>query len=181
MHKCFVFQVVVHYPSKREGKVVQDKNQARVVRQISTGELEMAARNVMNDTVMKESILKMVEKDIQSECRGLCGNKEPSILTETSSDSLIELTDAKVDEEIRKRAPVLHRILRAAVVSDRWQRKSSGVKDTATRSTPAISMAASLLLRARNPKLSANAYRLSLLFWHGGAEKQVSHLVFVMG
>ena len=40
---------------------------------------------------------------------------------------------------------------------------------------PAISMAGSVLLRCRNPSMAANAYRLSVLLWHGGAHTGKHH------
>ena len=69
---------------------------AKIIRQIAHGELEMVARNVMQQQTMKEAILKQVERDIQAECTPLCSKKNPSILSKVSSDNLMQLTDTAI-------------------------------------------------------------------------------------
>lgn len=136
----------------------------------------MAARNILEDKRMKEEVLVSVEKEIKKECKTLCSRKKPSLLSYTNPDALIKLTDVQVNNELKTMAPILHRFMRAAVVNERSQKrkKHTDSKHAAVdRSIPVVSMASSLLLRARCPSMSANAYRLSTLLWHAGAEKQV--------
>ena len=141
----------------------------------------MAVRNILEQKELEECVLQRVEESIQKECKDFCGRKQPSLLRATSPDSLINLTDIQLNEEVRTRAPTLHRFLRAAALNERsqWKAKEGRIKGEKSsntdndRSIPPVSMASSLLLRARCPQMSANAYRLSTLLWHASCEKQV--------
>ena len=176
-----IFQVNIQYPSKTVHKVIHDEWRAKVIRQVASKEDEMAVRNILQQKELEECVLQRVEKSIQKECKDLCGRKQPSLLRATSPESLIKLTDIQLNEEVRTRAPTLHRFLRAAALNEhsQWKAKegrNKGKKFGNTdndRSIPAVSMASSLLLRACCPEMSANAYRLSILLWHASCEKQV--------
>ena len=84
--------------------MADDNTSAKIIRQIAHGELEIAARNVMQQKTMKEIILKEVERDIQDECTALCFKKNPSILSRVSHDCLMQLTDTAIIEELKERA-----------------------------------------------------------------------------
>ena len=177
----FIFQVNIQYPSKTVHKVIHDEWRAKVIRQVAAKEDEMAVRNVLEQKELEECVLQRVEKSIQKECKDLCGRRQPSLLRATSPDSLIKLTDIQLNEEVRTRAPTLHRFLGAAALNERsqWKAKAGIIKGEKSananndQSIPAVSMASSLLLRARCPEMSANAYRFSTLLWHASCEKQV--------
>ena len=138
------------------------------MRNIVDGTNTAVANAVWDSENLKGCLLKKVENEIQEECSRLCRRKSPSILANTSPDHIISLKDAAVVKELEERAPTLHRCLLAAVSS---KRKACQKQNA----TAAISVAGSVLLRCHNPVLSANAYRLSVLLWHGGAQKQVHH------
>ena len=120
---------------------------------------------------------------IRKECQDLCGEKTTSILRSTRPDDLVKLRDVQVHKELRDGAPTLHRFLRAADLNKRAQRKKElrvdggrrnrvvGRNFGFDRSVPTVSMAGSLLLRCRSTEIRANAYRISALLWHAGAEK----------
>lgn len=174
----------MQYPSKPVRIVLAEEWKAKVIRQVATGEVEMAARNMLQHKNVEEVILRKVENMIQNECQDLCAKKNPSILRSTGPDHLVKLRDVQVHNELRDRAPTLHRFLRAAAFNKRAQRKKErvdggrrnrvvGKNVRKDRSVPAVSMAGSLLLRCRSTEMSANAYRISALLWHAGAEKQV--------
>jgi signal-transduction protein with cAMP-binding, CBS, and nucleotidyltransferase domain len=138
----------------------------------------MAARNVMQQQTMREAILKQVERDIQAECTALCSKKNPSILSKVSSDNLMQLTDTAIVKELHKRAPILSRCMEATTQSKRsMAEQRKGKKDGENKRIPAISMAASILLRSRCSLMSANAYRMSTILWHSGVDKQVCLLL----
>ena len=137
------------------------------MRNIVDGTNTGVANAVWDSEKLRSCLLQKVENEIQEECSRLCSRKSSSILANTSPDHIISLKDAAVVTELEERAPTLHRCLLAAVSS---KRKAVCQKQNATA---AISMASSVLLRCHNPALSANAYRLSVLLWHGGAQKQV--------
>ena len=166
--------VITKYSSKTTRKIVDENTSAKIIRQIAHGELEMAARNVMQKKTMKETILKEVERDIQAECTALCSKKNPSILSKVSSDNLMQLTDTAIVKELQERAPILSRCMIATTQSKRsMAQQRKGKKDGKNKNIPAISLAASILLRSRCSLMSANAYRMSTILWHSGIDKKV--------
>ena len=130
------FQVNIQYPSKTVHKVIHDEWRAKGLRK--------ASRKNAKTSVDRSN--------------------HPSLLRATSPDSLLKLTDIHLNEEVRTRAPTLHRFLLGAALNERSQRKvqertNKGEKSVNTdidRPIPAVSMATSLLLRARCLEMSAN-------------------------
>ena len=167
--------MITRYPSKTTRKIVEENTNAKIIRQIAHGELEMAARNVMNKKEMKETILKEVERDIQAECTtALCSRKSPSIFSKVSSDDLVQLTDTAIIEELQERAPILSRCIKATTRSKRsMAEKEKAKKGEKDKRIPAISLAVSILLRSRCSYMSANSYRMSTILWHSGVDKKV--------
>ncbi|CAB3988657.1 Hypothetical predicted protein [Paramuricea clavata] len=98
--------------------------------------------------------------------------KNPSILANSTPHNVINITDACIASELKNRAPTMERILRAAVSGKVKHTVEEEYNEKDKKNVRALSMATSILLRCRNPALSALSYRLSLLLWHGGAEKQ---------
>lgn len=125
---------------------------------------------------LKKQILKKVENEIQEESSGLSSRKNPSVLTKTNPEELIALTSQDIVSEITKRAPTLLRCMNA-VASTKTRKNLKGDCEKERKVNRSVSFAVSVLLKCRNPHLSAMAYRLSLLKWHGGAEKQVRLLI----
>ena len=171
--------MITRYPSKTTRKIVEENTNAKIIRQIAHGELEMAARNVMNQKEMKETILKEVERDIQAECTALCSRKSPSIFSKVSSDDLMQLTDTAIVEELQERAPILSRCIKATTRSKRsMAEKEKAKKGEKDKRIPAISLAVSILLRSRCSYMSANSYRMSTILWHSGVDKKVCTFTF---
>ena len=170
------------YASKTIYKTVIDKSDARIVRNIAAGERSNIVNAVWSSEELKGCLLDKVEQKIQEECTSLCSRKSPSTLADVTPASIISLKDSDIENELKERAPTLYRCLQAAASSKRNQakvkvncRKDQG---EVMKTTRAISMASSVLLRCRNPSLSAMAYLLSILLWHAGAEKQVHNVNF---
>ena len=80
-------------------------------------------------------------------------------------------------EEFKQKAPVLYQLLYATVVTRKRYLQIKRGEETDTFSTPAISMVASVLLKNRDPKLCAQAYRVGFILHHSGAKK-LSKFVF---
>ena len=165
--------MITRYRSKTTRKIVEENTNAKIIRQIADGELEMAARNVMNQKEMKETILKEVERDIQVECTALCSRKSP-IFSKVSSDDLMQLTDTAIVEELQERAPILSRCIKATTRSNRsMAEKEKAKKGEKDKRIPAISLAVSILLRSQCSYMSANSYRMSTILLHSGVDKKV--------
>lgn len=110
--------------------------------------------------------------------------RKPSILRDTTPEGLKQFTESAHVTELSERAPVLYTILSSAagkpVISKaRNQNGENETNDESNTATPAISMAASILLKKRCPQMSAQAYRFSTVLWHSGAKKQVSSKLMI--
>jgi transposase len=122
---------------------------------------------------LKKRILDKVENEIQKECKAISSRKVPSVLSQVSADDILALKDIDIVTELKERAPVTHRCMQAIARSPRKTKNSEANHKVVS----SLSMAASVLLRCRNPCLSAAAYRFSVVLWHGGVGKMVS-LIF---
>lgn len=110
--------------------------------------------------------------------------RKPSILRDTTPEGLKQFTESAHVTELSERAPVLYTILSSAsgkpVISKaRNQNGENETNDESNTATPAISMAASILLKKRCPQMSAQAYRFSTVLWHSVAKKQVSSKLMI--
>ena len=154
--------------------MITDDLDACIVRSIAKEERRSICNAVWSSSDLKPIILAKVEKQIKDESSGLCSRSCPSILADPKPQSLIQLKDSEVVKELEERAPLLHRVLNAVASGKYVKKETSKQSEKVSR---AVSMASSVLLRCRTPNMSTLAYRLSLLMWHGGAEKQVQHKI----
>ena len=105
----------------------------------------------------------------------------PSILRFTEPAKILDLSDGTIQNELEERAPTLHRFLKAAVTTKtKGKIPKKGEPERSVKLVNGVGMAAAMLLKNRNPKMSAMAYKMSLLLWHGGVDKQVFLTFFVV-
>ena len=88
---------------------------------------------------------------------------------------LLTLSDQKIVDELKAKAPIIHTLLRRAVILQRREAKISK-GESKDISAPAIPMAASILLKKRSTSLSAQAYRVGFILHHSGAKKLVIYI-----
>ena len=135
-------------------------------------------------SIQRKLLLEKVCGSVIQECKDLCSVRKPSILRDTTPEGLKQFTESAHVTELSERAPVLYTILSSAagkpVISKaRNQNGENETNDESNTATPAISMAASILLKKRCPQMSAQAYRFSTVLWHSGAKKQVSSKLMI--
>ena len=144
------------------------ESDAKLIRGVVSNNPSSIANAVWEDKIIKEFLLCKLEKSIKEEGRDLCSRNKPSLLTDSKADSIILQKDSVIISELKQRAPTLKRVLRSAS-----QGKVVRGKERDNRISRAITMVTSILMRCRNPSMPAMAYRISVLLWHSGAEKQV--------
>ena len=169
----------VQYPSKLVQKVVSG-NDSKIVKNVAIGEYGYAAKAMMSNAEMKAVAFKCFEADIKAEFKYLFSRKIVSIFSDRSPYNIVnKLTGQRMEEEISSKAPTFYKCLRAAANKDDSGKKQSLGTETKRRKDTSFSweasVAVSLMLRNRDPAVSALSYKMSLLFWQGGAEKQVSN------
>ena len=165
----------IKYPSKLVQKTVHG-NDGNIVKNIAIGEYCHAAKSMMANAEMKAAAFKCFEAEIKAEFKHLCLRKTVSIFGERSPDNIVnKLTGQQMEDEVSAKAPTFYKCLRAAANMD----KSCKKLGTKTKQRKAVSfswvasVAVSLMLRNRDPSVSALSYKISLLFWQAGAAKQV--------
>ena len=134
------------------------------------GEPDYVVNAVMVSDKMKKSATELLARNVEDECKSLCSDKRPSILRYTAPERILQLSDGTIQKELQDRAPTFHRFLQAAVATQN--------KTSVDESVKGVGIAVSVLLKNRNPKMSAMAYKMSLLLWHGGVDKQVCKYTF---
>lgn len=130
-------------------------------------------------SIQRKLLLEKVCGSVIQECKDLCSVRKPSILRDTTPEGLKQFTDSAHVTELSERVPVRYTILSSAfgkpVISKaRNQNGENETNDESNTATPAISMAASILLRKRCQQMSAQAFRFSTVLWHSGAKKQAN-------
>lgn len=130
-------------------------------------------------SIQRKLLLEKVCGSVIEECKDLCSVRKPSILRDTTPEGLKQFTDSAHVTELSERVPVRYTILSSAfgkpVISKaRNQNGENETNDESNTATPAISMAASILLRKRCQQMSAQAFRFSTVLWHSGAKKQAN-------
>lgn len=124
-------------------RIPKDDTDLKAIKQIVMGEYGYAVNALWEKQVIKELILKKLTRAISTECDGLCSLKSPSMLRNTSSESLKTFNEKSHVAEIRERAPVLAAVLAAA--SRRKQSRKQQLSKTTKNMMPW-----ELMLTARN-------------------------------
>lgn len=143
------------------------------------GEYGYAVNALFSKKVIRDALVNKIKGTVIAECKDLCSVKNPSLLRKSSPVGLKEFTESAHVAELSDRAPVLYSLLSAAAgkatdgkAGDQNVEKATG--ENGDKTAPAVSIAASVLLKTRCPQMSAQAYRVSAVLWHSGAKKQVS-------
>ena len=133
---------------------------------------QQAANLLWDKTLIRNFMLQKMLKDIQAECY----RKNPSVLRQISPSDIVGFKDHAFDRELKEKVPILHSVLNEAVIStkakNRLKKNDTNYMGSSGR-TPTVCLAASLLLRKRCTAMSAIAYRMSTMLWHGGVKTQV--------
>jgi len=173
-------EVVIDYESGRKRRVPKDDVDRKAIKQVVLGEYGYAVNALYSKKVIRDALLEKVRAAVTSECKDLCSVKTPSLLRNTSPTGLKQFSESAHVAELAERAPILYLLLSAAVgkpipqTAGNHDEENASSSDTDSNKTvPAISMAASVLLKTRCPQMSAQAYRVSTVLWHSGAKKQV--------
>lgn len=146
------------------------------MKQLACGIYQYVANFLWDRTVIRNLLLQKMLKNIQAECSNLCSSKNPSLLRHISPSDIVEFQDRAFDRELKERSPILHSVLKETVISTKAKNR---IKKDDTKSTindsyiATVCLAASLLLRKRCSAMSAIAYRMSTMLWHGGVKTQV--------
>ena len=138
----------------------------KLVKSIRYRRYPYVARTLLQQPQLKDATLAEIENVIHAECSDLCKLKpKPSELRYLpKAKGLVDFEWKNVESELSKKAPILTLILKAAAQSKGAKRKIR---------TGIIVMAAALLLKSRNEKMSRVQAINSVLLFAGHANKKV--------
>ncbi|XP_078659349.1 uncharacterized protein LOC144904350 [Branchiostoma floridae x Branchiostoma belcheri] len=157
--------VTVTYPSRVHSHLC-DNSLAGVVENIAKGKLETGARLIMAHPVLSTEIQHQLEAKLQKEVSSLLSlGSGPSILRKTTPEDLQEFSYVDMERDLKARAPILHSVL--STVGD--------------HSTVHTCVAASVIIRAKEPRMSALAYIINAILQHGGVKRSALDRLCKMG
>ena len=171
---CLFLKVHLKYKSGLVRRIPKDDTDQKAVKQTAMGEYSYAVNALWEKQEIKDLILKKLTTDITKEWDGLCSLKNPSMLRSTSPDSL-KIFDEKAHlAELRVRAPMLAAVLAASSAKTKRTLEQEDAKCDVSGVDIycSQSMAASILLRSRCRKMSAQAYRVAIVLWHSRAKNR---------
>lgn len=150
--------VKVQWPSEtRERNLPKDLESLR--KMLVRGTYKQVARSSWQNPKLRKELQALLLKEIDKECNALCSRKQPSCLRSPSKDQLQTFSFAKLNKELKDRAPLLKAILHTACVNKRNASKPD-------EWMPTIGMAAAVLLRNRSSRLNAVHLLLSIFLYH---------------
>jgi len=120
----------------------------------------------------KENIEKQIASRLEIELSDLCSDRHPSVLRKTGSKELSKLTMESINDELKIRSPLTHRLLRAMCIT----RKTRQSHQRGEREIPLskIVSPACVILHARSKNMLAWSLKNSLALQYGGCSNMVS-------
>ncbi|XP_066289003.1 uncharacterized protein, partial [Branchiostoma lanceolatum] len=157
--------VTITYPSGMHNYPC-DKSLAGVVENIAKGKLKSSAKLMMSHPILSSEILLQLLSKLRMEVTAMMATANgPSLLRKTSPADLQVFSYDEMEQELKSRAPILHSVL-------------STVGDESTIHT---CVAASIILRGKDARLSAVAYVINSILQHGGVKRSAFDRLCKMG
>lgn len=125
------------------------------------------ARKVWKIEACKEHLVENLVHITNKECKDLCSTVKPSLFRETDANSISTSKFEDLKNELELRAPVLSKILRAAM------------RTTDDTCIPLTTVAA-VILKWRNMHMSRIHHMVGQILDHGGATDEVYSLINVL-
>ena len=111
-------------------------------------------RKIWANSKLRGFLCELFIKDLLKECDNICHEQTESILRKTKPEDFMNFTFDKMDGEMKTHCPLFRDVLRRAAI------KKISDNDTWL---PAVCMAASLVLKCRQPKMWALQKMLDML------------------
>ncbi len=163
---------MINYPSSAKPIFIKSPNTAAIITSLATGRFSAIFKKISEDADLEIYLKKWMEDKISAEVSAVVSIKNPSILSKTDCNALLNLRNEDIVCELKERAPTLYLALYSAVNSQKRRNMiSEGHSDD--KSPTSLAMALSILMRRRNPTLTALSYRVSMVLHHSGAKKKV--------
>ena len=137
-------------------RIPSDSTTISIIKNIVLGNFKTVVNGVFKHPELRSEIPSALNRNVSEEFKQyVC--KSDSALKGTSPDQLSAFSNKFVIEESKACCPLWHACLTGACNSTDKDRKYSS-----------LALATSVVARARNPTMSATAYRISAILNHGG-------------
>lgn len=147
-------KVTVRYPSKEVNKIL---NQCYVPlgKSLADGSPSRIAKAIMNCEPLRISVIEKVLNLVSLETTALCSRNHPSLLKKTTKEDLINFDLQCLCKEWQEKAPVFYSFLLACCESNR--------RKAAVSWFGSVAIAGSILLKQRDPSMSATSIVMAIL------------------
>lgn len=156
-----VVKVTIVWNSKTSTRVLPDDLNS-LGKMMCRGTYTQIARAAWRNGKIREKLISFFLKEIDKECCNMCSSKYPSLLRKTARKDILNFSITKLDEEIKRRTPLLRSVLMSASV------RKTKIKRSDLYWMPAICMAAAICLKNRSPQMTALQLLNSLFIQHSG-------------
>ena len=155
-------KVVISYPSGDVSVMnkIDDEGQS-IIRNIALKNWATVANACLRHELLAPEFKDAFAREVAKECKDY--TKSESCLKESSPDQLAVFSNKTLCKEVEIHCPLLFSVLCQA--SNMCGLNSEASKE---RAVNAIALAVSVLIRLRNPTMSAAAYRISTVLFHSG-------------
>ncbi len=147
-------KVTVHYPSKEVNKILS-QCYLPLGKALADGTPSRIAKAIMNCEQLRKSVIEKVLNVVSLETTDLCSRNNPSLLKKTTKRDLVNFDLCCLCKEWKEKAPVFYSFLLACCESNR--------KIAAASWFGSVAIAGSILLKQRDPAMSATGIVMGIL------------------
>ena len=147
-------KVTVRYPSKEVNKILS-QCYLPLGKALADGSPSRIAKAIMNCEQLRKSVIEKVLNVVSLETTNLCSRNRPSLLKKTTKEDLINFDLCCICKEWKEKAPVFYSFLLACCESNR--------KIAAASWFGSVAIAGSILLKQRDPAMSATGIVMGIL------------------
>ena len=163
-----LLQVVVKYKSGERKKTLPPEYRA-IGHALCRGTPTSLAHALLNSPQLRPVITDVIAKEIDEECQTVCGKAktEPSLFRQSDMCALLGWSYSAQEKELRKKTPVLLKILQAAAMN---KKALANTNKTYEDILPGIMTVAGTLFYMRSNRMNAHAMLAGLILKRGNAD-----------
>ena len=154
--------VTLYYPSGKKNMQVPD-SVTNIVKNFAIGNFRAAVHLIFKCHELKSFVHEAVKTTISAELKEYC-HSDNSLLKHTSPAELAAFSNKLVCHEVSVICPLWNSAIRAAAGCDKAKNPEQAVN--------VLALCSAALAKFRNERMSAHAYRTSVILLHSGAKSQ---------
>lgn len=154
--------VELNFPSGPRNKPISDNDVKSIVKNFALSNFKAAVHLMFKSADLKPFVREAVSTAVTSEFKEYC-HSDNSLLKHTSPAELASFSNKLVCHEVSVMCPLWDSAMRAAAGCNRSEAKSD-------KAVNVLALCSAVLAKFRNERMSALAYRISVILLHSGAK-----------